>query len=85
MPQEQYDSLMSYTEKNNLSFNTAMIELMDIGLQSKVSGKSGRAVYFNDISCLEEYTKEPLHSQTQCVKQMISRIFYDNQNLNLLI
>lgn len=84
MPQEQYDSLMSYAEKNNLSLNTAMLELMDIGLQSKVSGKSGRAVYFNDISCLEEYKKEPLHSRTQRVEQMISRIFYDNPQFELI-
>ena len=31
MPQDQYESLMHYAEQNNLSLNTAMIELMELG------------------------------------------------------
>ncbi len=53
MPQEQYEELMSYAEKNNLSLNTAMLELMDLGLKSKVEGKSGRSIYFNDLVVLK--------------------------------
>ncbi|MFA3129756.1 hypothetical protein KWG22_17240 [Acinetobacter pittii] len=35
MPQEQYQSVVDYAERNNLSLNSAILELMDIGLQSK--------------------------------------------------
>ena len=33
MPQEQYKVIMDYAEQNNLSLNTAMLELMDKGLK----------------------------------------------------
>lgn len=84
MPQDQYDSILAYAEKNNLSLNTAMLELMDIGLQSKVAGKSGRAIYFNDLNCVEHYPKEPLHERTARVEQMISNIFYRNPQYQLI-
>lgn len=32
MPQEQYKAVMNYAEHNNLSLNTAMLELMDKGI-----------------------------------------------------
>ncbi|PWB13294.1 hypothetical protein DCO44_14905 [Acinetobacter sp. AM] len=84
MPQEQYESLMDYAEKNNLSLNTAMLELIDLGFKSKVEGKSGRSIYFNDVNCIEDYPKEPLHERTARVEQMISRIFYDNPEYQLI-
>ncbi|USE84365.1 hypothetical protein [Acinetobacter tibetensis] len=84
MPQEQYESLMDYAEKNNLSLNTAMLELMDLGFKSKVEGKSGRSIYFNDVNCIEDYPKEPLQERTARVEQMISRIFYDNPEYQLI-
>lgn len=34
MPQEQYKAIMEHAEQNNLSLNTAMLELMDKGLLS---------------------------------------------------
>ncbi|HFF8856267.1 MULTISPECIES: hypothetical protein [Acinetobacter calcoaceticus/baumannii complex] len=37
MPQEQYQAIMEYAEKNNLSLNTAMIELMDKGLNGQTN------------------------------------------------
>lgn len=33
MPQDLYADLMQYAEKNNISLNSAMIELMDKGLE----------------------------------------------------
>ena len=33
MPQDLYSDLMQYAEKNNISLNSAMIELMDRGLE----------------------------------------------------
>ena len=35
MPQAQYKAIMEHAEHNNLSLNTAMLELMDKGLNSK--------------------------------------------------
>lgn len=84
MPQEQYEELMSYAEKNNLSLNTAMLELMDLGLKSKVEGKSGRSIYFNDLSCVEDYPKEPMHERTARVEKMISRLFYEHPEYQLI-
>lgn len=84
MPQEQYEALMSYAEKNNLSLNTAMLELMDLGLKSKIEGKSGRSIYFNDLNCVEDYPKEPLHERTARVEQIISRLFYEHPEYQLI-
>ena len=33
IPQDQYDAVVDYAKENNLSLNTAMLELMDKGLQ----------------------------------------------------
>ncbi|NIE95568.1 hypothetical protein F3J02_03565 [Acinetobacter sp. Tr-809] len=84
MPQNQYESLMHYAEQNNLSLNTAMIELMELGLKSKFEGKSGRSIYFNDLNCIEDYPKEPLHEQTARAEQMISDLFYQNPQYQLI-
>lgn len=84
MPQEQYEVLMNYAENNNLSLNTAMLELIDLGFKAKVESKSGRSIYFNDINCIEDYPKEPLHERTARVEQMISNIFYKNPQYQLI-
>lgn len=34
IPKDIYDSIVEYAEKNNLSLNTAMLELMDKGLST---------------------------------------------------
>lgn len=84
MPQDQYETLMHYAEQNNLSLNTAMIELIELGLKSKFEGKSGRSIYFNDLNCIEDYPKEPLHEQTARAEQMISDLFYRNPQYQLI-
>ncbi|WP_151796852.1 hypothetical protein [Acinetobacter soli] len=84
MPQEQYESLMDYAEKNNLSLNTAMLELMDLGLKSKIEGKSGRSIYFNDLNCVEDYENEPLMDRQVKCEQMISHFFYENPQYELI-
>ncbi|WP_151828394.1 hypothetical protein [Acinetobacter oleivorans] len=38
MPQDQYEAIMEYAEKNNVSLNTAMINLMDKGLTAEGFG-----------------------------------------------
>lgn len=37
IPQDQYQTIMEYAEKNNLSLNTAMLELMDKGLNGQTN------------------------------------------------
>lgn len=84
MPQDQYESLMHYAEQNNLSLNTAMIELMELGLKSKIEGESGRSIYFNDLNCIEDYPKQPLHERTARAEKMISDLFYRNPQYQLI-
>lgn len=40
MPQDQYEAIMEYAEKNNISLNTSMIHLMDIGLIAEGFGSN---------------------------------------------
>ncbi len=40
MPQDQYEAIMEYAEKNNISLNTAMISLMDKGLTAEGFGSN---------------------------------------------
>jgi len=84
MPQEQYEAVMRYAEKNNLSLNTAILELMDTGLKSKIEGKSGRSIYFMDYNCVEEYENEPLCKQVERIEQRISELFYRNPQYELI-
>lgn len=84
MPQDQYESLMNYAEQNNLSLNTAMIELMELGLKSKFEGKSGRSIYFNDLNCIEDYENEPLMERQVRCEKLISQVFYENPQFELI-
>ncbi|GJC32653.1 hypothetical protein KAM398_26560 [Acinetobacter sp. KAM398] len=84
MPQEQYEALMSYAEKNNLSLNTAMLELMDLGLKSKEEGKSGRSIYFNDLNCVEDVRQIPLVKQQENLTAKISQLFSENPQYQLI-
>lgn len=84
MPQDQYESLMHYAEQNNLSLNTAMIELMELGLKSKFEGKSGRSIYFNDLNCIEDYENEPLMERQVRCEKLISEVFYENPQYELI-
>lgn len=84
IPQDKYELLMTYAERNNLSLNTAMLELMEVGLNSKIEGKSGRSIYFNDLNCIEDYPKEPMHERTARVEKMISRLFYEHPEYQLI-
>ena len=84
MPQDQYESLMNYAEQNNLSLNTAMIELMELGLKSKFEGKSGRSIYFNDLNCIEDYENEPLMERQVRCEKLISQVFYENPQYELI-
>ena len=84
MPQEQYEVLMSYAEKNNLSLNTAMLELMDLGLKSKIEGKSGHSIYFNDLNCVEDLKEMSLREQQEQATAMISDLFYRHPQYQLI-
>lgn len=84
MPQEQYEAVMRYAEKNNLSLNTAILELMDTGLKSKIEGKSGRSMYFQDLNCVEDYESTPFVSQLELIAQRISEFFYSHPQYELI-
>lgn len=84
MPQEQYEAIMHYAERNNLSLNTAMLELMDAGFNSKVEGTSGRSIYFTDLNCTENERLEPLYKQVESIEQRISKFFYSNPQFQLI-
>ena len=47
IPQDDYDAVADYAKENNLSLNTAMLELISKGLQSK----SG--IHIN-VECMDE-------------------------------
>lgn len=84
VPQEQYQAIIEYAESKNISLNSAILDLMEVGLASKQPGKSGRAVYFNDISCQGGDKNEFIHSRTQRVEQLISKLFYDHPQFELI-
>lgn len=52
MPQEQYKAIMEYAEQNNLSLNTAMLELMDKGLN--MTGNTTLVMSESDSKILEQ-------------------------------
>lgn len=86
VPQDDYNKIVEYAELNKMSLNTAILNLIDIGLHTAVeeTKTTGRSIYFNDLNCVEDYPKEPLHERTARVEQMISEIFYRNPQYQLI-
>lgn len=70
MPQGQYDAVMRYAEENNLSLNTAMLDLMDKGLNHRYADSTVMTFeqYKNVIDeSMEKYMKamhDPLQAET---------------------
>ncbi|MFW1733803.1 hypothetical protein ACG94V_20145 [Acinetobacter sp. ULE_I001] len=69
-----------------MSFNTAFLNLIDIGLNTAATEKkiTGRSIYFQDMNSIEDYPKEPLHERTASVERMISELFYRNPQYKLI-
>jgi hypothetical protein len=86
VPQDDYNKIVEYAELNKMSLNTAILNLIDIGLNTATAEvkTSGRSIYFQDMNCVEDYPKEPLHERTARVERMISEIFYRNPQYQLI-
>lgn len=54
MPQEQYKAIMEHAEQNNLSLNTAMLELMDRGLKLPTGIDLNKEVMIVDNQTIEK-------------------------------
>lgn len=67
MPQGQYDAVMRYAEENNLSLNTAMLDLMDKGLNHKYIDNTVMTFdeYKNVIDESMEKHMKAIHDQIQ--------------------
>ncbi|MEG0291071.1 MAG: hypothetical protein RR941_06615, partial [Erysipelotrichaceae bacterium] len=63
VPQDDYNKIVEYAELNKMSLNTAILNLIDIGLNTAAAKMktTGRSIYFQDMNCIEDYPKEPLH------------------------
>lgn len=86
VPQDDYNKIVEYAELNKMSLNTAILNLLDIGLNTAAAETktTGRSIYFQDMNCIEDYPKEPLHERTARVERMISEIFYRNPQYQLI-
>lgn len=86
VPQDDYNKIVDYAELNKMSLNTAILNLLDIGLNTAAAETktTGRSIYFQDMNCIEDYPKEPLHERTARVERMISEIFYRNPQYQLI-
>ena len=76
MPQEQYQAIMKYAEQNNLSLNTAMLELMDKGL----SGPSDELM----LAKVHELTEEVLELSRESREMRVLYIEALNKNFENL-
>ena len=86
VPQDDYNKIVEYAELNKMSLNTAILNLIDIGLNTAAAKMktTGRSIYFQDMNCIEDYPKEPLHERTARVERMISDVFYRNPQYQLI-
>lgn len=94
LPPELHQQLVDFADEFDYSLNSAMIELFKKALINKENidckparterTNSGRSIYFNDLNCIEDYPKEPLHKRIERVEQMISDIFYRNPQYQLI-
>jgi hypothetical protein len=76
MPQEQYQAIMKYAEQNNLSLNTAMLELMDKGL----SGPSDELM----LTKVDELTEEVLELSRESREMRVLYVEALNKNFENL-
>lgn len=86
IPQDDYNKIVEYAELNKMSLNTAILNLIDIGINTAATETktTGRSIYFQDLNCIEDYPKEPLHERTARAEQMISEVFYRNPQYQLI-
>lgn len=86
VPQDDYNKIVEYAELNKMSLNTAILNLIDIGLNTSIeqAKTTGRSIYFNDINCVDDTRKVPLARQQEEVTAMISDLFYRHPQYQLI-
>lgn len=92
MPQEVYDSIVEYAEDRKLSLNSAMLELIEGGLNPTLSGIANdpdehlKSAYLKLMEEHKELLKETLHYQDDLIKskEEILRLYklFHQHNIN---
>lgn len=83
LSQELKSILEVRSKSNNRTMNGEIVNILERALlDTKVD--SGRSIYFNDLNCIEDYPKEPLHQRTARAEQMISDLFYRNPQYQII-
>lgn len=80
VPQELKEFLESEAKLNHRTINGEVVYRLQ---QGKINN-SGRSLYFNDLNCVENLKEMSLREQQEQVTAMISRIFYDHPEYQLI-
>ena len=83
LSQELKSILEERSKSNNRTMNGEIVNILEQALLN-TKADSGRSIYFNDLNCVEDYPKQPLHERTAHVEQMISDLFYRNPQYQLI-
>ena len=84
LSQELKSILEEKSKSNNRTMNGEIVNILEQALLNTKADSSGRSIYFQDMNCIEDYPKEPLHERTARVEQIISNIFYRNPQYQLI-
>ncbi len=82
--QELRDYIESEAKANQRTINGEVVFQLEQLRKSKAVTSSNRSIYFNDLNCVEDYPKQPLHERTARAEQMISDLFYRNPEYQLI-
>lgn len=83
LSQELKSILEERSKSNNRTMNGEIVNILEQALLN-TKGDSGRSIYFNDISCVEDTRKVPLAKQQEEVTAMISDLFYRHPQYQLI-
>jgi len=83
LSQELKSILEERSKSNNRTMNGEIVNILEQALLN-TNADSGRSIYFQDMNCIEDYPKEPLHERTARVERMISDVFYRNPQYQLI-
>lgn len=75
MPQDQYDDVVNYAEQNNLSLNSAMLELIDKGLTQQQQGVGmGLPPYSEYLKSIEKTVSITDDSIEKIAEKIVNRL-----------
>lgn len=84
LSQELKSILEEISKSNNRTMNGEIVNILEQALLNNNKAKSGHSIYFQDLNCIEDYPKEPLHERTARIERMISDVFYRNPQYQLI-